>query len=58
MSHYYHKAKYDDDDDGLLGVFAIPTAMAVIALVVTVLVSLCAGCYTLVWHVGHWVNWW
>ena len=49
---------YHPHDDSFGVVFVIPAAVAVIALVVTVLIALGAGCYTLVWHVGHWVNWW
>ena len=35
----------------LLGIAAVP-------VVLTVLLGLVALCYTVIWHIGHWVNWW
>ena len=32
--------------------------VAAIPIVATVLTALVAFCFTVVWHIGHWVNWW
>jgi hypothetical protein len=38
--------------------FEIPLAIALTLICVTLFVVLIAGCFTVIWHVGHWVNWW
>ena len=32
--------------------------VAAIPIVAMLLVALVAGCFTVIWHIGHWVNWW
>ena len=32
--------------------------VAAIPVVLTVLVALVAGCFTVIWHIGNWVGWW
>ena len=47
--------RHDDPLDTLLALgvifLGIPVAITVVSIVV-------AGCFTVIWHIGHWVNWW
>ena len=29
-----------------------------LAVAILVVCSAIALCYTIIWHIGHWVNWW
>ena len=37
---------------------SVLVAVAAIPIVATLLVALVAVCFTVIWHIGHWVNWW
>jgi hypothetical protein len=51
MSHIHH-------DDPIEVLVKILVSIAAIPIVITLIIALVAGCFTLVWHIGNWVNWW
>lgn len=44
-----------DDSEILATILAV---IAAIPVAITIIVALLAGCFTVIWHIGHWVNWW
>ena len=44
-----------DDSEILATILAV---VAAVPVVITIFVALLAGCYTVIWHIGHWVNRW
>lgn len=51
LSHHHREEPIETFGKILLSFAAVP-------VVLTLLVALVAGCFTVIWHIGHWVNWW
>ena len=46
---------YEDASETLAKILL---SFAVVPVVLVLFIALSAGCFTVVWHIGHWVNWW